>query len=415
MAERAREFDIVLWGSTGFTGQLVAERIVQYYQGQIKWAIAGRHALKLSLLRKKLAGSAGSQDIPIIVADLKSKKSIDAMISSTKVLVSTAGPYSTTGTPIVDACIRLQTHYCDITGEVTWVHKLINLYHDRAQHDGVKIVPMCGYESIPFDLGTLMVVDSMREMFNKPAASVTTFIGASTKTMVSGGTIASLITALKAPDEDRRKGEDPYALNPPKSRRWPDEKYKFEVGYDGDLKAYTSPWVMALSNGPVVRRSDAFLQYGDCFSYNERMYHKTESAARAAKRSIINSIAALENPLTRTFLRCILPKPGEGPTVKQMMAAPWHHILVGKTQEDTGIPSQLVVGHVAGQQDRSYYLTATMVLEAAMCLLCPSEEVLQDGKPKGGVLTPAVAFGHTLTKRLCKRGMTFYISKPTDQ
>lgn len=260
-----REFDLVLFGATGFTGKLVAEYLAASAE-KPRWAVAGRSADKLKAL---------GLDVPSVVVDALDASAMNEVAKRTKVICTTVGPYAKYGTEVVAACANHGTHYCDLAGEVQWMRRMIDAHHERAKETGARIVHTCGFDSIPSDLGTWAVQREFRTMYGMPAQHVTALFGESSGT-VSGGTVASGMETAREGSESRdvrRLLANPYALDPdPKARRAasPDET---RIGWNADLKMFTIPFLMAGINTRVVRRAHALagFPWGDDFVYREVM------------------------------------------------------------------------------------------------------------------------------------------------
>ena len=154
-----RRFDVVLYGATGFVGR----QTVAYFSehaGGLKWALAGRSRKRL----EALAVGLGLEDAGILVADAEDDAALAALAAQTRVLLSTAGPFALYGSALVAACVAQRTHYVDITGETPWVRGLIDRHHVKAARDGTRIIPCCGFDSVPSDLGAWLVAQAlMRE------------------------------------------------------------------------------------------------------------------------------------------------------------------------------------------------------------------------------------------------------------
>ena len=191
-----REFDVILWGATGFTGQLVAEYLFNQYGlgGELKWAIAGRNRQKLADVANQAAGNQADQ-IPVIVADTTDAEAIDQMVQQTRVVCTTVGPYALYGTALVDACSKHGTHCCDLTGEVQWMVKTIEQFQTQAESSGAKIVHTCGFDSVPSDMGVYYLQKQMQEKHGEVAGEVKYRV-ADTQGGVSGGTIASMMNMM---------------------------------------------------------------------------------------------------------------------------------------------------------------------------------------------------------------------------
>jgi short subunit dehydrogenase-like uncharacterized protein len=404
----AREFDVILWGATGFTGQLVAEYLFQKYGvgGELSWAIAGRNRDKLGEVAKQAAGNQ-AEDIAVIVADTTDAEAIDAMVQRTAVVCTTVGPYALYGTVLVEACAKHGTHCCDLTGEVQWMVKTIEQFQTAAEASGAKIVHTCGFDSIPSDMGVYYLQQQMQKQFGQYAAEVKYRVG-DTVGGVSGGTIASMMNMMEEARVDPGITEilkDPYSLNPPNMPRGEDGQDQIGALYDLDFMQWTGPFVMAGINTRVVRRSNALMKYayGQDFRYSEAMlmgngpagYMK---AVALSGMSGIMMLGAAFSP-TRSLLKKVVPKPGEGPSRDAIENGYFKIELFGK---DKAEPANSIKVQVNGVGDPGYGATSKMLAECAVCL---AKDDLPDS---GGVLTPSVAMGDHLLARLQKNaGMTF--------
>ena len=186
-----REFDVVLYGATGFTGRQTVRYFAEFAPPDLKWAIAGRSQSKLLSLKQKLNLGA---NVDVVIADSADQTSLDAMAASTKVVLSTTGPFALYGTPVVDACVRSSTNYCDITGESQWIRTIVDGYHDQAAGKKLKIVNCCGFDCIPSDLGVMMMVDAMKEQGLDPEEI--RYVMKDSLGGASGGTIARCAQCL---------------------------------------------------------------------------------------------------------------------------------------------------------------------------------------------------------------------------
>lgn len=403
-----RQFDVILWGATGFTGQLVAEYLFSQYgtDADLKWAIAGRNRDKLEQVAKQAAGNSADQ-IPIIVADTTDAEAINDMVQQTKVVCTTVGPYALYGTVLVEACAEHGTHCCDLTGEVQWMVKTIETFQGKAESSGAKIVHTCGFDSIPSDMGVFYLQQQMQEKFGTYATEVKFRVG-ETRGGVSGGTIASMMNMMEEAKEDPGITDilaDPYSLNPPNMPRGEDGPDQTGALYDLDFMQWTGPFVMAAINTRVVRRSNALqkYQYGEDFRYDEAMlmgngpggYMK---AAMLAGMSTMMMLSTAFTP-TRNLLQKIVPKPGEGPSRQAIENGYFKTELFGRDKSD---PVNKLKVCVDGKGDPGYGATSKMLAESAVCLA-------KDDLPEsGGILTPSVAMGEHLLQRLQDNaGMTF--------
>jgi short subunit dehydrogenase-like uncharacterized protein len=400
-----REFDVILWGASGFTGRLVAEHLLAGYgiDGPLRWALAGRSQSRLAEVRRGLGAEAA--ELPLILADADDEASLDAMVKRTRVVCTTVGPYALYGSALVAACVAQGTHYCDLTGEVPWMRRMIDAHDQRARETGARIVHTCGFDSIPSDLGVWFLEREMQQRFGRGADRVK-FRVRDARGGFSGGTIASMLNmqdeAVRDPDV-RAVLADPYGLNPDGERRGLDGPERTLPEYDADFDAWVSPFVMGAINTRVVRRSNALLgyRYGREFRYDEAILLpfgvwgfplaamvSTGTAAAGA----VSSVAALRRALSR-----LLPQPGQGPSRQARESGYFRIELLGKS----GAGAALRVA-VRGDRDPGYGATSRMLGEAAVCL---AKDPLAS---PGGVLTPSVAMGDALLERLpVHAGVTF--------
>lgn len=410
-ATNDRPLDVLVWGATGYTGKLVAEYLAEHHgQGELRWGIAGRNRAKLEEVRAHLARKHPAlADLPLLIADAGDPAALRAMAAQARALCSTVGPFALHGSALVAACVQARTHYADITGEVQWVRRMIDQHHDEAREAGVRIVPCCGFDSIPSDLGVHMMVEHLRETHKQETRSVRLVFGP-TRGGVSGGTVASLLNVVEEIGRDRslrRLLADPYALDPagsPKSPPSPDQKGPV---YDHDLRCWTAPFVMAAINTRVVRRSNALLgrAYGPRFEYGESMTGgsgpRGALAAAAISAALVGGLGAAALPPVRALLRRhVLPGQGEGPSEQTRERGFFRARLVAE-----GEGGARIRGHLAGQKDPGYGETAKMLAESVLCLALDQDRLTSDG----GLLTPASAMGKALRERLVRAGMTFEV------
>ncbi|MGB2239626.1 MAG: saccharopine dehydrogenase family protein [Pseudomonadales bacterium] len=405
----AQTFDVVVWGATGFTGQIVVEYLYQKYgdgQQGLKWAIAGRDSDRLTRVKETI----GCDEVPVLVADSHDPASMVEMVEKTSVVLSTVGPYALYGSQLVAACAESGTHYCDLTGEVQWMRLMIEAHHDQAVASGARIVHTCGFDSIPSDLGVLFLQTQMQLAHGVYAESVKYRL-VKAAGAVSGGTIASMLNMMD--EASKNPGllnvlADPYALNPINTVSGVDQNETSTPVYDETLQQWVGPFVMAGINTRVVRRSHALagMPYGMGFGYEEgtligegpKGYLKALLAGIST--TIGTSLAAID-PM-RTLLSRWLPKPGEGPAREKRESGFFEVILHGTAGQDGNGGSIKV--KVTGDRDPGYGSTAKMIAEAAVCL---AQDPLTS---QGGVLTPSVAMGEALTQRLISNaGLSFEV------
>ena len=383
----SKDIDIVIYGATGFTGQLC----VKYFQSldlDIKWAIAGRNLVKLENVASKF-----STNVEILVADSDDEKALKDICSRSKVVLSTAGPFHRYGSKLVAACIENDTHYVDITGENFWVKGLIEKHHKEAARKGIRIIPSCGFDSIPSDIGTFFAVKST----NKPIKRVDSFH--SWKGEASGGTIETMFAMgdLNLGKEIR----DPFLLNPEGSYTSEQKELSadiFSISKNKDLNAWSGPFIMAGANTRVVRRSEALLtqrqeSYGNNFVYQEHSFHKSWGKAFSSALGLGLLGLTLISPI-RKIVRSLLRKPGEGPSL-EVQENGWFDCKYLVESED----GQKSLYRMFGKGDPGYKVTSKFVAECALSLL-EDPETLPGGSEYGGVLTSASGLGNILIDRL---------------
>jgi short subunit dehydrogenase-like uncharacterized protein len=408
-----RSYEIVLFGATGFVGKLVAEYLVKHAPADLRWALAGRSREKLEAVRADLARADGkAASLPIVLGDSQDQASMDALAKEARVVCTTVGPYMKYGRALVAACANHGTHYCDLTAEVPFMRDVIDRHDARAKESGARIVHACGADSIPSDLGVLMIHERAKAL-GKKLAWVHYFFGGESKGGFSGGTVASMMELLDAAKHDpkvRRLLGNPYALDPEPGRsRGPDGPDQLGVRFDSDLGMWTGPFLMAPVNTRVVRRSNALLgnAYGPSFRYSEAMSlgkgPKGFLAASAVGAGLVAFLGAAWLAPTRWLLeRTVLPAPGEGPSKEARDAGYFVVRFVAETEADGGAPVR-ISGRVEGKSDPGYGETAKMLSESAMCLARDGDRIA----PGGGVLTPASCMGMRLVDRLRAAGMVF--------
>ncbi len=402
-----REFDLIVWGATGFTGQLVVEYLVETYgvNGDLRWAIAGRNRSKLESVRESCLAAAQRDQLPILVADSADRDSLTDLVARTKVMCTTVGPYAKYGTPLVAACASAGTHYCDLTGEVQWMAKVIPQYQADAEASGARIVHTCGFDSVPFDMGCWYLQQVMFERHGVYARQVKARVGRN-RGAASGGTIASILNMLEEARHDpsvRRTMGNPYALYPSGTPAGQDGPDQTGAKFDVDFQQWTSPFIMAAINTRVVRRSNALLGFpwGEDFRYDEATLNKSRYQATLASVAGGVGLVALALGPTRKLAQRFLPKPGEGPTREQREAGYYEVFFRGIDPADR---SRETVIKVSGDLDPGYGSTSRMLGEAAVCL---AKDELAVG---GGFWTPASALGGQYQQRLtAMAGLTFEI------
>ncbi len=409
--EHDSEFDIVLWGATGFTGRLAAEKLAARTRnrGDLRWAIGGRDRTRLESVRSELRGAAAH--IPIITGDSHDVRSMEALATRTRVVCSTVGPYAMYGSELVRACARAGTHYCDLAGEPHWIRKMIDAHEAEAVKTGARIVHACGMDSIPSDVGVFLLQQRAEQLYGKPCSRVKMRV-TELRGGFSGGTAASLLHGTGAGRKDpsvMRAMTEPYYLAPaghPQGPDEPDDMTSVHVEYDQDLQAWTKPFFMGPMNAKIVRRTNAVLgyPYGEDFRYDEaRVVADGLSGRIRAKTEAIGYVAFVASaaiPPTRWLLKkYVLPGSGEGPDQETRESGQWKIVLVGRT--DDGATVRLLV---RGEGDPATDSTSRMLIESALCLAEDAEKI----PVGGGSWTPAAAMGDLLSDRLTSyAGLSF--------
>ena len=389
-----KNFDIIIYGATGFTGKLCA-RYLSENAKDIKWAIAGRNKQKLEDIKKDL-----SLDVDIFIAESNDEDALDNITLNTQVVLSTAGPFHRYSSKLVKSCVKNTSDYVDITGEFFWIREMIDLHHKKASSKGVRIIPACGYDSIPSDLGTFFASSKIKE----PIKRIESFHAG--QGGISGGTTE---TGFSMGDLNLgKKMNDPFVLNPENSVSKEQKLLSSDsIGLKKNslIKSWTGPFIMAVSNTRVVRRSAALLEmkqegYGVNFTYQEHAFYKKFKTAFLVTFVTLMFGLILKTPV-RKLVRPLLPKPGEGPSEDTMENGFFDSFFVAEL--DSG---EKKLFRVHGKGDPGYKVTSKFVCESALTLIKEREE-LPGGEEYGGVLTPASGLGQPLIDRLSSNGVNF--------
>ena len=389
-----KDIDIIIYGATGFTGKLC----VKYFQSintTVTWAMAGRNLIKL----QKVADDHQAK-VEILLADSDDESALDNLTSRARVILSTTGPFHRYGSKLVASCIKNHAHYVDITGENFWVKGLIEKHHAEASAKGIRIIPSCGFDSIPSDLGAFFSAQAI----GKPIKRIESFH--SYEGGASGGTLETMFSM-----GELDLGDDltnPFLLNPEDS--YSDEQMQLSsdrvgIAKKSEINAWSGPFIMATANTRVVRRTEALLalrqeSYGPDFTYQEHAFHK--SWWSAAKSLVLTglSVLILLSPLKR-LVKPFLPKPGEGPS-ESVQENGWFDCKF-IVEADDGTKS---VFNMNGKGDPGYKVTSKLVSECALCLI-EDQDTLPGGGEYGGILTSASGLGESLIARLKRVGINF--------
>jgi short subunit dehydrogenase-like uncharacterized protein len=404
MTATPREFDIVLYGASGFVGKLTAEYLARA-AGDARIALAGRSPDRLRAVRETLAESAHSW--PVLTADATSPSTLNEMAARTQVVVTTVGPYTRYGLPLVAACAAAGTDYADLTGEAMFVRESIDLYHKQAADTGARIVHACGFDSVPSDLSVYALYRAARED-DAGELGDTNFVVRSFSGGLSGGTIASLVEVLHTASSDpdaRRQLSDPYTLTAdrgaePEFGRQPDLPWRRGRQLAPELSGvWTAGFLMAPYNTRIVRRSNALLDwaYGGKFRYSENMSVGSSAVAPVASAvvtGVANAMFGLGSRyfrlLPRRLVERVVPKPGTGPSAAARERG--YYKVETYTTTTTGAR---YVARMEQRGDPGYKATSVLLGESARALAF-DRDTLSDLR---GVLTPAAAMGEALLAR----------------
>jgi short subunit dehydrogenase-like uncharacterized protein len=407
VSDAARTHDVAVYGASGFVGRLLAAHLATHAPAGTRIALAGRDRGRLEQVRAGLPPA--GRDWDVVVADSTDPASLAALAGSTRVLATTVGPYARYGLPVAEACARAGTHYADLTGEVLFVRAAIDRTDAVARDSGARIVHACGFDSIPSDLGTLLLAE--RAAADGAGGLHEVRLAASMRGGFSGGTIDSArgqLAAVRSDPAARRLAADPYALSPdrdaePATRQPPDAGPPARTA-DG---RWTAPFVMAPFNTRIVRRSNALQgwAYGRSMSYGEVMScgRGPLGAATAAgvTAGLAATLAAMSLPPTRALLDRLLPAPGTGPS-ESVQRSGWFRMVVDARTED----GRRYRATAAGPGDPGYAATAVMLGETVLALALDGDRL----PPRAGSLTPATALGGVLVERLRAAGHTYEVT-----
>lgn len=377
------EFDLIVYGATGYTGRLVAEHLARTYGvgGEVRWAMAGRSADKLAQVRDEIGAPA---ETPLIVADAADLASVRAMAARAKAIVTTVGPYQLYGTDLVAACAEAGTDYLDLSGEPNWMAETIARFDSQAKASGARIVHSCGFDSIPFELGVYYAEETAKVKLGAPAPRVKGRIRGM-RGGLSGGTAASGAATMAAVQKDPSVFTlltSPFALTP--GFQGPEQPRGDKTEHDPDTGTEVSPFMMAMINTKNVHRSNLLMghPYGTDFTYDEMVMGGPQGPASFEQ---VGAAGA--------------PKPGEGPTREEREAGFYDIVFIAIARD-----GRKVQVAVKGDMDPGYGSTSKMLAESALCLVqeCPDTP--------GGVWTPGAAMRGKLIQRLTDRaGLTFSV------
>ncbi|WP_306205924.1 saccharopine dehydrogenase family protein [Actinoplanes sp. RD1] len=404
-----RDFDVVVYGASGFAGALVAEHLAGHAPAGVRVALAGRSGERLAAVRDRLRDRHGVE-WPIVVADAADERALADLAASTRVVATTVGPYAKYGKALVAACAAAGTDYVDLAGEVLFVRQSIDAHHETARRTGARIVHSCGFDSVPSDLGVHVLHAAVAEA-GAGQLTGTTLVVTRLKGTASGGTIDTMrhqIDTVRRDRDARRVAASPYSLTPdraaePDLGRQPDLVTVPAREVSPELRGTLAPFFMASYNTRIVRRSNALRDYayGRQFRYRETVSTGTSPLspvlAQGVKLGITGLFAGLALAPARVVLDRILPKPGDGPSESTRRAG--HFTMDIFTTTTTGRRFQ---SRFRMTGDPGYAATAVLMGESALALAL-DRDALPPGE--GGVLTPSTGIGDALVARLRKQGV----------
>ena len=385
-----KKYDVVVYGATGFTGQLVAEYLVKQYpdRSELNWAMAGRSLDKLASVRDAVGAPA---DTPLLQADADKLDTLEAMVASTKVVLTTVGPYQLYGNELVEMCATTGTDYVDLCGEPAWMHTMINKHQAAAEASGARIVFSCGFDSIPFDLGVYFLQEQAKQKFGHTFSKVKGRVRGMKGTF-SGGTAASLKATMVAAKQDPAVMGvllNSFSLTP--GFKGAEQPAGDKPVFEQEFNSWSAPFIMAAINTRNIHRSNMLLKhdYGEDFVYDEMMFTGPGEQGEATANAVASDKSLSSDKG---------PKPGEGPSKEEREAGFFDVIFHAQQGEE-----HLTVS-VKGTMDPGYGSTSKMIAESAISL------VKDDLATKGGIWTSAPAFGGKLIERLeSNAGMSFNV------
>lgn len=391
---------MVLYGASGFVGRQTVAYFAQHAP-VVRWAIAGRSRDKLEAVRR----ASGADGAEVVVADAADAAALDLLAGRTRVVLNTAGPFALHASGLVAACARRGTHYVDITGETPWVRRMIDQHHDEARQHGARIVPCCGFDSVPSDVGAWFVAKALWHQHGELCSNVKACYAL--RGGLNGGTLASALNLIES--GDRKQLQDPFLLNPFGTAPAHASPHADPISphRDADFGSWVGPFFMGPVNTRVVRRSAALTghePYAPDFVYQEylRFGRGAKAALAAAATSTVALAAqgALGFAPVRKLASAMAPAPGEGPSTQAMDRGWFRCDLVGVGERGT-----VVRARIASRGDPGNRATTRFVCESALALVLDAR-ALPGGPRQGGVLTPVTAFGEVLVQRLRAAGTT---------
>ena len=404
------QYDLIVFGATSFVGEILCQYLIEKYgiDGDVKWAAAGRSQSKLEALRSSLGSRA--EQLKLLNADAADEVALKSLCEQTKVIISTVGPYALYGEPLVKVCVETGTDYCDLTGEVQWVKRMITRYQDKAMETGARIVHCCGFDSIPSDMGVYYLQQQAQQQFGEPCTKIRMRVK-EMRGSASGGTIASMINVTKeaaASKELRKELADPYSICPEEHGFTVRQASVTKPEFDSETEQWAGPFIMEAVNTRVVHRSNALSgnAYGEQFQYDESMLMGKGAKGMVTSGGFVLGLGlfiagAVIKPSRWLMENYMLPKPGEGPSPEAQIKGRYDLRFFGET--DNG---QKIKTKVTGDRDPGYGSTSKMLGQAGLSL---AFDISKEEKA-GGFWTTATVFDQRFIERLEQNaGLTFAI------
>jgi short subunit dehydrogenase-like uncharacterized protein len=400
-----KKFDLILYGATGFVGQQAITYLAEHANSHTRWAIAGRSSAKLqTVLNEVLQSLPGAQGIPIIVADAQDDKALAQLAASTRVVLSCAGPYALYGSKLVAACVASRTHYCDITGETPWVRQMIDQHHDRTAKNGTRIVPGCGFDSVPSDLGAYLLQREMRARHGAECTQIKAAFSLSGGGL-NGGTAASMMNMIES--GQIHSMDNPFLLNPAGTAPIDaaQQRDPLAAHWDKDFKGWLGAFVMGPINTRVVRRSMALRGEQTCYQEYMRFGRSPVAGMVAGSFGIGSRITTSLMKLSplRQAAKKLIPQPGQGPSEAAMKRGFFKIDLIGESAQ-----GQRLRAIISDTLDAGNGATCKMMCEAALALAEDEQKLPQ----AAGVIPPSVALGDVLLQRMQAAGMRVEVTAP---
>jgi short subunit dehydrogenase-like uncharacterized protein len=395
MSQSDRPLDIIVWGATGFTGQIVATYLAKNAPSSVKWTIAGRSKSKLEAIRATILDYNPAFQQELVIADSADLESLRAMCKQTRVIISTVGPYNIYGKPLIQACVESQTDYVDITGEFDFVRANHKEYHETCKENGTMIVSCCGFDCLPSDLGVYLLVQEAQQKYQRHVTNVKGCIY-KMRGVVSGGTVATMMHGAQQPMKVMQKQKAEADANGTPI---------VKVHYDEDFKGAQGFMPLSVGNEAIVRLSSKINhdEYGPTFKYQETQRYANIVVAWLVTIGYLLFLGALKLSVFRWLAGKFLPAPGEGPSVEEQLRGLLEMRFIATLEQKDGdtTPIQLKSRYRINL-DPGYAGTALMLSTVALTIVQRRDEL--PGKA-GGVLTPATAFGDVVVDELRKAGV----------